>query len=101
MLSALKGFPYSRIMQNASVKRDCQVCIGKTHLISKDIHMHLSFKFKTMAGVVVVTRPLMTCSVKEEHMDRLKTLHHCKHWMYSKSFAKQRPQNAAEIKIFT
>lgn len=37
----------------------------------------------------------------EEHMDRLKTLQQYKHWMYSKSFAKQRAQSSAEIKIFT
>ncbi|CAH0586958.1 unnamed protein product [Chrysodeixis includens] len=43
----------------------------------------------------------MQCVKAEEHMDRLKSLQQCKHRMYSKSFAKQRTQNAAEIKIFT
>lgn len=43
----------------------------------------------------------MLCVKAEEHMDRLKSLQQCKHRMYSKSFAKQRRQNAAEIKIFT
>lgn len=63
--------------------------------------MHLSFEFETMAGAVVVTRPLMTCDVSKRNMWIGSRLSTTVNTGCTKSFAKQRPQNAAEIKIFT